>query len=271
MGIRSTRPVTWLLGLAAATIAGCSDGGTTAPLEEEIDVPPFFGFGNGAPSGPHYNLNIIGVPKNKTADMTGDNGHRIFVPLGARGNASKTKIMLCESGVGKECDHLDPLSGFQVLDANGTDGEAKFALPDPDPNNTGTSIYSVYVRPLGTPGGQASNQTCGEVEELDADGIPTGNFITICSIVQLRLDRTKGKQSFIDATSCLLYLYADLPDDDVDGIVRTPIFGDPLVDSWWEWSNAGLKLAQLRFYPVPADVPAPGAVLDCTAKGNGNL
>ena len=37
--------------------------------------------GNGAPSGPHYNLNIIGVPKDKTADMTGNNGHRIFVPL----------------------------------------------------------------------------------------------------------------------------------------------------------------------------------------------
>src|SRR5438445_10399461 len=37
--------------------------------------------GNGAPSGAHYNLNIIGVPRDKTADMTGDNGHRIFVPL----------------------------------------------------------------------------------------------------------------------------------------------------------------------------------------------
>lgn len=28
--------------------------------------------GNGAPNGPHYNINIIGVPKGKTADMNGD-------------------------------------------------------------------------------------------------------------------------------------------------------------------------------------------------------
>ena len=47
--------------------------------------------GNGAPRGGHYSLNIIGVPKGKTASMTGDNGHRIFVPLW--GNP---KIMLRE-------------------------------------------------------------------------------------------------------------------------------------------------------------------------------
>src|SRR5919197_1212012 len=45
--------------------------------------------GNGAPSGAHYNLNIIGVPKQKSADMTGSNGHVIFVSL-----AGNTKINL---------------------------------------------------------------------------------------------------------------------------------------------------------------------------------
>lgn len=271
MGNRSTRSVSWLLVLAAAALAGCSDGNTTAPPEEDVDVPPFFGFGYGPPSGPHYNLNIIGVPKNKSADMTDNSGHRIFVPLGARGEPSRTKIMLCEAGVGNECDHLDEESGFQVLDANGTDGEAKFALPDPDPNTVGTSIYSVYVRPLGIPGGHADNQTCGEVEELDDEGNPTGNYIEICSMVQLQLDRTKGKQSFIDATNCMLFLYADLPDDEVDGIVRTSIFGTPLESTWWDWSNEGLKLAQLRFYPAPEGYQVPEVVVDCTAKGNGNL
>lgn len=33
--------------------------------------------GNGAPSGPHYNLNIIGVENVKKADMTGSNRHTI--------------------------------------------------------------------------------------------------------------------------------------------------------------------------------------------------
>lgn len=250
-------------------LTACSSD-TTAPIAEALDTPPIFGWGNGAPNGEHYNLNIIGVPKNKSADMTGNSGHRIFVPLGSDGNPSKTTIRLCESGVGGECVTLDP-STFRVLDANGTDGEAKFALPDPDPDADGRSVYSVYARPLGKPGGKASNTTCGEVEELDpVTGEPTGEYITICSMVQLRLDRTKGKQSFINATSCLLYIYADLPYDDVDGIVRTPIFGDPLVDSWWEWSNEGLKLAQLRFYPMPSDVPTPDEVVDCTSKGKPN-
>ena len=46
--------------------------------------------GNGAPSGAHYNLNIIGVGDNFTeADMTGNMGHRIFVKL-----EGKTKINL---------------------------------------------------------------------------------------------------------------------------------------------------------------------------------
>src|SRR5438046_8040604 len=84
--------------------------------------------GNGAPSGPHYNLNIIGVPKNKTADMTGDNGHRIFVSLD--GN---TKIFLAPGD-------------FQVIDANGTDADgATFQLPNPDPLNTGITNYSVWA------------------------------------------------------------------------------------------------------------------------------
>ena len=39
--------------------------------------------GNGAPSGPHYNLNIIGVEKNEESDdLTGSNRHTIFVALG---------------------------------------------------------------------------------------------------------------------------------------------------------------------------------------------
>src|SRR5262245_33340660 len=98
--------------------------------------------GNGAPSGTHYNLNMIGVPKQKTADMTGDNGHRIFMSL-----EGKTKVMLSE-GV------------FAVLDANGTDGTASFQLPNPDPLNSGVTKYSVFARALGKPGGSATITTC---------------------------------------------------------------------------------------------------------------
>jgi hypothetical protein len=78
----------------------------------------YAGSGNGAPTGSHYNLNIIGVAKSKTADMDANHGHRIFVKL-----EGKSKIYLKEAPEGES---------FQVLDANGTDGNgAKFQLPDP--------------------------------------------------------------------------------------------------------------------------------------------
>jgi len=47
--------------------------------------------GNGAPSGAHYNLNLIGVPKDKTADMTNNDGHRIFVQLTGGEDATSLK------------------------------------------------------------------------------------------------------------------------------------------------------------------------------------
>jgi hypothetical protein len=68
--------------------------------------------GNGAPSGSHYNLNIICVPNGKTADMTGTQGHTIFVPCG-----DTTKINLIEG------------PDFEVLDRNGTDGQPASSFP----------------------------------------------------------------------------------------------------------------------------------------------
>ncbi|MHC4518842.1 MAG: hypothetical protein ACYTAS_09665, partial [Planctomycetota bacterium] len=90
--------------------------------------------GNGAPSGPHYNLNLIGVPKKENVDGTNGNGHRIFVKL-----SGNTKIMLTEGD-------------YAVLDYNGTDGTASFQLPNPDPDNDGVTDYSVFCRVVGTPG-----------------------------------------------------------------------------------------------------------------------
>ena len=180
--------------------------------------------GNGCPSGSHYNLNIIGVPKQKNADMTGNNGHRIFVPLTGKANISL-----------KEGD-------FQVLDANGTDGKASFQLPNPDPDNDGTTVYSVYARALGKPGG--SSKTTPYV--TDADGT------TWYSTESMVLVRGTGKSRFENVTKELLYIWADLDGDgDLD---RLPLFGDEAYQYFWEYDNNGLKLAQLRFYEVTTDV-----------------
>ncbi len=187
-------------------------------------VAPAFAVGNGSLSGAHYNLNIIGVPKAKSADMTVGDGHRIFVPL--TGNVAITL---------KEGD-------FQVLDGNGTDGKAAFQLPNPDPDNDGVTAYSVYARALGKPGG--SSTTTPYI--VDADGN------TWYSTESMVLVRGTGKSSFTNVSKELLYVWVDI---DGDGVVdRLPLFGDATFQYFWDYDNNGLKLAQLRFYEVSTTV-----------------
>jgi hypothetical protein len=194
----------------------------TLLLTLSIAIPVYAGTGNGAPSGAHYNLNIIGVPKNKTAPMDNNNGGRIFVPL-----QGKTSIMLAEGNT------------FAVLDANGTDGKASFQLPNPDPNNDGTTEYQVWARALGKPGGKSTTTTCA----YDVDGTEW------CSVYNMVLVRDKGKSAFTNVTKELLYVYIDLNGDGT--VERYPLFSDALQDYFWDYDNSGLKLAQLRFYEIP--------------------
>jgi hypothetical protein len=194
-------------------------------------VPAYAGkavTGNGAPSGPHYNLNVIGVPKEKSADMTDNNGHRIFVRLDG-----KSKIWL---GEGDE---------FRVLDANGTDGDgARFQLPSPDPENDGLTEYSIWVRALGKPGGSADISTCA-IDPVTGD--------EHCVMYKLEMGtKGKGGNKFANVSKDLLYIFADL---DGDGTVeRYPLFDSRLQGYFWDYNNDGLKLAQFRFYEVPTDV-----------------
>ena len=64
------------------------------------------GNGNGAPSGAHYNLNIIGAPGEKNDNFTGGNGSRIFVD-----RTGQTQFFV-QAG-----------TSYQILDHDGTDGE----------------------------------------------------------------------------------------------------------------------------------------------------
>lgn len=189
------------------------------------------GNGNGAPSGPHYNLNIIGVPQGKSADMTGNSGHRIFVRL-----EGKSKIWL---GEGDE---------FSVLDANGTDGNgAKFQLPNPDPDGDGVTEYSIWVRALGKPGGSADISTCATDPVTDEEH---------CVMYTLEMGtKGKGGNKFANVSRDLLFIYADLDGDGVPE--RYPLFDDALEEYFWNYDNNGLKLAQFRFYHVSTVVPDP--------------
>ena len=186
--------------------------------------------GNGAPNGPHYDLNIIGVQNPKTADMTGTDGHSLFVPL-----QGQCKINLQEGT-------------FSVLDRNCTDGSAVFQLPNPDPTNSGQTVYSVYARALGKPGGSSSTQTCF---------VDTTTSTTYCSIYQAVVVRSSGKSSFSNVSQQLLYVY--YCDTTTSKVVRVPLFSSPLYQYYWSYTNNGLKLAQLRFYQLSTNVAPAGA------------
>jgi hypothetical protein len=222
---------------------------------------------NGAPSGGHYNLNIIGVAKDKSENMDQGAGNVIFVPL-----EGATAIYLTKGD-------------FAVLDKNGTDGRAEFRLPDPglDPYIVGekgnadtVADYSVFVRPLGKPGGWSTITTCADlVESTFAALLPDdvvkfiirnreGLFGGYASIEQVGSEitlRQKGKSTFVNVTAQLLTIVFQVELYDTEGnlirtvLVRVPIFDDSIENEYWEYDNHGLKILSVRFYPgVTTDV-----------------
>jgi len=137
---------------------------------------------------------------------------------------------------GKIKINLLPGTGFAVLDANGTDGNgATFSLPNPDPDNDGVTTYTVWARALGKPGGTSTTTPCAYLDGVE-----------YCSTSNVVLVREKGKSSFTNVTSQLLYVYVDLDGDGVEE--RYPLFDPALQDYFWSYDNNGLKLAQFRFY-----------------------
>jgi hypothetical protein len=224
-----------LLAVVLAVVVVLSLGATVALAAKPGSTDTSYK-GNGAPSGAHFNLNLIGVPKEKTADMN-EGGSRIFVKL--EGN---TKILLTEG------------DSFLVLDPNGTDGEASFQLPNPDPDNTGTTLYSVYVRALGKPGGTGDITTWATAP--GEDGIfGTADDEEVYSIYSVELDNSTRPGKFTNVSKELLYIYVDL--DGVGGVERYPLFDEALQDYFWSYDNNGLKVVQLRFYyDLPTTVPA---------------
>lgn len=198
--------------------------------------------GNGAPSGGHYNLNILGKAHCAGDDLTGSNRHTIQVLLNG-GDAAGTldgqlattldkrnKIFLQQSFDGT----------FEVMDGNACDGNgARFKLPEP-------GAYEIYARALAKPGGSATMTTCATGAGVDLV-LGTADDEIICSTDNVVLVRDKGQSKFANVTTALTTVTVDL---DGDGILETvSLFDATLADYFWNYDNNGLRLAQLRFYP----------------------
>jgi hypothetical protein len=193
------------------------------------------GVGSSIPdNGQHFNLNIIGVPKGKTADMSNWDRHTVFVSLGATGAVS-TKIIV-------QPNTADPTS-FAVIDGNGTDGTAVIAVPY---QSYGTLSYNVYATALGKPTGTVFVNGYAEFTDGTYGALDLGSF---------SLTRKNGTPKALDISDIFRATgYIDL---DGSGTLTTGdttfsniwVFNIPtLVDYYWNYSNNGLKLMQVRFY-----------------------
>ncbi len=190
-----------------------------------ISATAFAGTGNGAPSGTHYNLNLIGL--NKGGSMSeSSNGGVIFVPLWGK------CIIDLRSG-----------SDYKVLVNNCVSGShAQFQLPPPSPGyvttqSSFTLAYSVWMRSL-SPKGSSQMTTC-YTDNLGATYCNTGSLVVISS-----KQISQGK--FSDVSKELLTVC-------VGGKLQ-PIFGNALYNYFWTYDNYGNHLAQLRFYPISTQV-----------------
>ena len=193
--------------------------------------------GNGGPSGSHYNLNIIGKQNCSDDPMTNGNGHVIFVLLNGGDVATNLngKLASTISKVNKIFLTQSPdNTTFEVLDGNACDGNgALFMLPNP------TNGYSIWARALGTPGGNATMTTC-------ATDPTTGEVV--CSTLNVLLTRNKGPSKFTNVTTQLTTI--TFIDPTTGNPVTVSLFDPALQDFFWNYQNNGLRLAQLRFYPL---------------------
>lgn len=199
----------------------------TALLLVAIALPPTGASIDPLPSGEHFTLNVLG--KEKVGAGVGDKvgGSKIFVPL-----YGDCRIDLTEGH-------------FAVTDADCVnDPNAGFRLPNPDPEDDGFSHYAIFVRPLGKPGGSATFTTC-----LEDDGE------TWCSTETVFVARAAGQSPTTDVSREMLTVCYDR---DGDGTYeREQIFDDENKDYFWSYENSGLRLAQLRFYPMQVDISGP--------------
>jgi hypothetical protein len=203
----------------------------------------FAGIGNEIPdTGEHYNLNIIGVPHDKTADMKDSNRHTIFVPLGEDGVPKSVKIY-----VERNYDNPDQ---FQVQDGNACDGDgATILVPFED---YGTLSFNVYATALGKPGGQAKVDATVTFEE------GTYGSLLMDTFTLKRAKGNKGAQqpkpldiSNIFRATGWIDVAPEGPGPEDITFTNVWVFNVPtLLEYLWDYNNEGLKLMQVRFYPT---------------------
>jgi hypothetical protein len=265
-------------------LAACENQ-PTRPADADSSGRELSALGNNFPEPGHdFNLHIIGVPQDKTADMDGNNGRRIFVRLesdnevtnpGGKNNHlakgggnDQNHIYLCNStndegdSTDQRCADYGNPDNWGVIDANATDGDgALLAVPDPCASNDSTDgctpRYSVWARALA--GDNATITTCA-----DEDYAYDGTKDTWCGDNGITLYPNHGRKAQ-DVSDNLLYMTITVDDtydpelaacidhgadatDSAPDTYDVYLFDRCFQDYFWNYDNNGLKNLELRFY-----------------------
>jgi len=208
----------------------------------------FAGKGNDMPSGPHYELGLIGRPNTYTGSGDANsNRHTIFIPLNTDGYVDgKVKLYMTQNA-----------AGFLVKDGDATgDGVAKLQI--------GPGYYAVFARALGKPGGNI-NFTAWFTYWLDAEQNLLSDAIWLGNVDMTRVSRKPQAveiSKLFYYTGCLAYNPDGDPntgDEYQECYSNEWVFDiDGFNEYWWDIDNNGLKRLEIRFYPVePGYVPPP--------------
>ncbi len=215
------------------------------------------------PPGAHYNLNIIGFAQCKMSELAdpgtypncykgagdiGSMGHTIFVPIktlwetdpcftdDTTNPPGEVTLAYLQKGVRILVSDAGG-DDLYVVDRDATDGDARLNLPQ--------GCYEVYARAGGKPGG------CMDIETIICYDLSSGSpVLTDCTnldaaniqyvrVGHLDVDRTAGKQKWVNATNDLLPAITGIGSG-------TPGY----FDFFWEIFNNNLRLLQLRIYEV---------------------
>ena len=195
--------ITAVVALAAFGFAGTAQAGK--PVDNDGNP-----LGNGFPSGPHFNLNILGKQLNFTCPEVDpeDLGHVIFVPREVPGG-DKIQIIV-ESGKkgpknnpdATDLEVVDPCTETFPDFLNGAEDPAVFRLPK---NADGYAVYArITGKPTDDPTFTFTDRTITLVEDENGNdllllGVIIGSqtFVAICDLPDepcelIRTDTTKS-------------------------------------------------------------------------------
>ena len=200
--------------------------------------------GNGFPSGPHYELGLIGRPTDYTGGGTDNsNRHNIFIPLDTSGYVDgKIKIYMTQG------------SDFEVVDGDATDGEADLQI--------GPGYYAIFARALGKPTKSNEPNRVISIDAYFTYWVDNGMLSDAIWMGNVELERSK-RRPVTKEISRLFYFTGDLTYME-DGneveyhFTNEWVFDIPyLEDYWWDLANQGVKRLEIRFYPVPEGYVPP--------------